>query len=120
MTRHYGNLEDLINVISEDEEEEFISDKEIGPITTIEEEEEIISSSNEEEEEPSTKSSEGELASISLVQNLVLQDEQSTGSDQATLDLVQSLQAEETKNVDQADKEFIVNDENFPPLPSKQ
>ena len=108
----------MINVISEDEEEDFISKR--GPIITIEEEEELFSPSNDEDEESISKPSEDETSSVSLVQNLILQDEQSAGNDQATLNLVQSLQAEEYKNVDQADNEFVINDENFPPLPSKQ
>ena len=84
------------------------------------EEEELIPPSNDEDEETSSKSSEDEIASVKLVQSLILQDEQNNGNDQATINLVQSLQTEETKDADQAKKELSINDENFPPLPSKQ
>ena len=84
------------------------------------EEEELIPPSNDEDEETSSKSSEDEIASVKLVQSLILQDEQNNGNDQATINLVQTLQTEEVKNTEIAKKVLSINDENFPPLPSKQ
>ena len=117
IAQHYGNLEKVINIISDDEEEDNASRR--GSIMTIEEEE-ILPPSNDEDEENSSKSSEEEIASVKLVQSMILQDEQNSGNDQATINLVHSLQAEEVKNTEVEEKELSINDENFPPLPSKQ
>ena len=78
---------------------------------------------NYKDEEISTIDSEvpeGDEATISLIQTLVMKDEQFSGSDKATLDLVQSLQTEELNNVTQSANDIDLSEDNFPPLKPNQ
>ena len=97
MIQHYVNLREIINIISEDEEEE-----------------EIINIINDDEFYGEDE------ATVSLIHTLMVKDDQHSGKDQATLDLVQSLQTEELNALYQSADNINLDEGKFPPLKSNQ
>ena len=97
MIQHYVNLREVINIVSEDEEEEEIIN--------------IISDDEFYGEDEAT---------VSLIHTLIAKDDQHSGKDQATLDFVQSLQTEELTALDQHADNINLDESEFPPLKSNQ